>query len=105
MQTDNCYVYYDKDTLYVFPSLVCTDGGQLPGFVSTTRDTYSISRGRLIKTESASVNYSDFDYSPYVVHVYHGESFLDFNYLVLPCTLLVICFFTVIYKWFIRLRG
>lgn len=99
-----CYVYQSSNTIYAYPDLSCTDGELLPDYNATTRETYYITGGRLVKSSSSTHN-NNYGSNNYVAHIYHGESFLDYNSLILPCTAFVICFMLIIYRWFFRLRG
>ena len=101
MPSNECYIYYNENIIYSFPQLTCTEGGSLPSYSSTIRDTYIYRLGRFIKTRSETI--TD-DYSSYVTHLTTPFSF-DLNILVLPATIIVCLFFSCIYHWFLRLRG
>lgn len=101
-----CYYISDSNTIYAFPNLQCSDGSSFPNVSNQTRETYRLIGGRYVLTRSDWVGTNYQDLSSYVAHVWHGDSYyLDINSLILPATLLMICFFYIIYKWFIRLRG
>lgn len=108
MTDGECYIQYNATTIYGFPQLNCSEGSTLPSFNSTRRETFYIYNGQLVKSRVETLN-NQFgsQYTDYVAHINHNTSNyrLDFNYLILPATLLVLCFFFCIYKWFIRLRG
>lgn len=109
MPDNTCYILYNSTTIYAFPNLRnCVDGHNLPSFQQETRDTYNLYNGRWVKTHSDLVNNNYNNYTNYVAYIandFGRYSGIDPNYLILPATLLVLAFFLVIYKWFIRLRG
>lgn len=108
MNDGTCYIQYNASTIYGFPNLSCTEGSTVPTFSSTVRETYYIYNGRIVLSNRQTVtNTSGTSYNNYVSHIWGNkvEYSLDANYLVLPATILVVAFFWIIYKWFIRLRG
>lgn len=108
MQDGICYIQYNANTIYAFPNLHCNEGDLLPSYTSTARWTYYVYNGRYVLSnkQTHENNYNQ-AYGTYVSHIYHGSlgSAFDPNYLVLPATILVVAFFSIIYRWFIRLRG
>lgn len=108
MEDGLCYIQYNANTIYAFPSLSCTEGHNLPSYTSTTRQTYYIYQGKYILSNSETVNCStNCPYRTYIAHISSNQEHygLDINYLILPATLIVLVFCSVIYRWFIRLRG
>lgn len=108
MQDGTCYIQYNSNTLYGFPNLSCTEGATLPTYSSTVRETYYIYNGRIVLSNRQNITSSSGgSYRDYVSHIWGNkvEYSLDANYLILPATILVVAFFWIIYKWFIRLRG
>lgn len=108
MQDGICYIQYNANTIYAFPNLNCSEGALLPSFSSTDRWTYYLYNGKYVLSNKQSVSNSTYNsYSTYVSHISHNQEryAIDLNYLILPATILVLAFFSIIYKWFIRLRG
>lgn len=98
------YVVYSENTLYYLPNSSCSEGA------SVTLNNTSVVRYRLINgTWLASDNYTTGNYNSttYICHVYNSDSPIVHNVdsFILPATLIMICFFTIIYHWFLRLRG
>lgn len=107
MQDGLCYIQYNNDTIYGFPDLTCSDGDLLPEFTSTTRQIYRLFNGKYQLSQVSSINNYSSNYSSYIAHISTGMDrySIDINFLVLPATLFVLALFSVIYHWFIRLRG
>lgn len=107
MQDGLCYIQYNANTLYAFPDLRCTEGSLLPQYSNTTRETYYIYNGKPVLSNRSTVSWSNGQYSSYIAHISQGYEryYIDVNYLILPATLVMLCFFAVIYRWFVRLRG
>lgn len=108
MENGLCYIYYNSNTIYAFPDLNCTDGVLLPSFSSTTRQTYYLYDGKAVLSNISTVSSSQYNnYSTYVAHIATGDrlEFVSRGVFVLPAVLIMLCFFAVIYRWFIRLRG
>lgn len=107
MQDGLCYIQYNDNTLYAFPDLSCDEGVLLPSFTTTTRQVYYLFNGHYVLSRQSSVSSYDTSYSSYVAHISHnmGSFAIDINSLVLPATLFVLAFFSVIFHWFNRLRG
>lgn len=108
MRDGLCYIQYNANTVYAFPNLSCTEGNLLPTYTSTIRETYYLYNGRFVLSNRQTVtnNYGN-SYDTYISHISSGkvDYAFDANFLILPATLLILAFFSVIYKWFIRLRG
>lgn len=100
-----CFSYGSNNILYTFPSLNCTNGSYIPSFNTTERKTYNSRNGKLYLTRIETVSYNSV--SSYIVYNFDSVSYnaLDINYLILPCTLIVLALFAVIYRWFFRLRA
>lgn len=106
MNTGTCYVFASDSELVAFPLLSCSDGDILQLSESTTAEDYIIISGRLFKVRERSVDSSDFRDSS-VLHVWSANSqyFLDMNFALIAGVGFIICFFTILFHWFIRLRG
>lgn len=103
-----CYIYNNSTTLYAFPDLSCSEGSPLPSFSNTTRQIYYLYDGKAVHSRTDSVSWGvGSNYSSYIAHIATGDrlEFVPLGYFILPATLFVLCFFAVIYKWFVRLRG
>lgn len=107
MQDGECYVQSSSTTIYAFPDLSCDEGSPMPSTINAVRDTYYSYNGRLVFSNRQRLNSNYEQYGGYIAHINHNTSlyWLDYNSLVLPATLFVLAFMSVIYKWFIRLRG
>lgn len=107
MEDGLCYIRYNSDTFYAFPDLSCTEGSILPTFTTTTRQVYRLFNDRLELSQVSSIDSSFNNYSSYITHISSGLDgpIISPNSLVLPAALFVLAFFSVIYHWFIRLRG
>lgn len=108
MNAGTCYIYNNSSTIYAFPDLNCSDGSPLPTFSTTTRQTYYLYDGKAVYSRSDSVSWgTGSSYSTYIAHIATGDrlEFVPLGYFVLPSVLIMLCFFSVIYHWFIRLRG
>lgn len=98
------YVVYSENTLYYLPSSSCSEGS------SVTLNNTSVIRYRLINgTWLASDQYNTGSYgnTTYICHVYNKDSSIIHNpdVFVLPAVLIMLCFFSVIYHWFIRFKA
>lgn len=107
MSDGTCYIQYNSDTIYAFPDLSCTENSILPTFNTTTRQVYILSNGKYILTRSDNISYNSLYYTDYVSHISSelDRFAIDTNFLILPASLFVLAFFSIIYHWFIRLRG
>lgn len=108
MENGLCYIYYNSNTIYAFPDLSCNDGSLLPAFTSTTRQTYYLYDGKAVLSNISSISNSSYNnYSTYVAHIATGDrlEFVSRGTFVLPGVLIMLCFFALIYRWFVRLRG
>lgn len=108
MENGLCYILYNSSTIYAFPELHCSEGSILPSFSSTTRQTYYLHDGKPYLSNSTTITNSGYNnYSSYVAHIATGDryEFVGLGSFLLPAVLIMLCFFAVIYRWFIRLRG
>ena len=107
MENGLCYILYNSSTIYAFPDLSCSEGSVLPSFSSTTRQTYYLYDGKPYLSNISTITNSYNNYSTYVAHVSNGDryQFVGLGDFLLPAVLIMLCFFAVIYRWFIRLRG
>lgn len=107
MDDGTCFIYNGSSSLYAFPSLTCTEGQTVSGLTNVQRQTYTLINGRYVLTRVDTLSNQYPQYSEYVWHRWDNSRDYGFSRdsFILPATLLVICFFYIIYKWFIRLRG
>lgn len=98
------YVVYSADTLYYLPNSSCSEGSQV-NISNQTVQRFRLVNGNWLASDFYQTgNYSN---TSYICHVYSENSSIIHNMdsFILPATLIVLCFFFIIYHWFIRLRG
>lgn len=108
MQDGLCYIQYNSNTIYAFPNLTCNEGSYLPSYTNTVRETYYIYEGRYVLSNRQNItSTSGGNYTNYISHVANNQEYyaIDINSVILPATLFVLAFMSVVYRWFIRLRG
>lgn len=106
MTDGTCYSYGDNNVIYAYPNLSCTNGSILPNFDTTTRETYIIRNGKLIKTRSETISGNFVNYSTVVYNYTNGSiPLIDYSYALLPVCLFILGFFAIVYRWFFRLRA
>lgn len=98
------YVVNSADTLYYLPSSSCSEGSTIT--IPNTR----VIRYRLVNNQwLASDEYTtgSMTGTTYYCHVYSQKN--DINHdpdtFVLPGVIIMIAFFSIIFHWFLRLRG
>ena len=105
-----CYQIYNSTTLYVFPSLSCTEGSLIPSTQSTTREIWYFNEKtkEFYKSSTSSnvaVNYSGT--SQAVAHVWSTPTFWDLvapGDLVLPACIIVLCLAKLLINMFMGVR-
>lgn len=102
MQVGDRYVVYSQNTLYRLPSASCSEGDTVVLNNSNVERVFLVN-GNFIEGDTYTT--SGYNSTSYVCHVWQGSEALNYSDLILPATLIVLCFFYIIYKWFIRLRG
>lgn len=103
MHNGDRYVIYSANTLYRLPSSTCTEGSTVNLSNTSVNRVYLVNGQWQYGDFYTTGNYNS---TSYVCHVWNEVSpKYDVNFLILPATLLVMAFFYIIYKWFIRLRG
>lgn len=105
MNDGECFIYYNADTIYSFPELNCNESSTIPEFSTTIRNKYFLSSDGYVHLSTSDIIPANSLTEDYVTHVYHGQFLGDHSSFLLPGTLIILAFFIVIYKWFIRLRG
>lgn len=105
MNNGICYVFNSDNTISAFPDIVCSDNSILEFDESTRVEDYQVYGGRLFKIRERSALSSDFEYGS-ITHIWSDSNyFIDMNFGLLSATLLLIGFFIILFRWFIRLRG
>lgn len=103
MNNGDRYVVNSQNTLYRIPSATCVEGDTI------TLNNTVVHRFFLINgTWTAGDIYTTSSYgtNSYICHVWDNEKLTyDVNFLILPATILCVLLFSIIYKWFIRMRG
>lgn len=105
MNDGTCYTFGTNNVVYAYPQLECTDNDTLPCYTSTLQEIYIIRDGQLYKTGSATV--SSFNCPTANGYIYNANTFpfYDTTAFILPATLICLCFFAIIWRWFFRLRA
>lgn len=93
----NCYVLVDDSTVYAYDIPDCQVGSTLSVSENAEHDVYKIINNKLIKQSVSNFNNPDMTY--YVYSNTNGSLGFDTNFLILPAVLLVVCMFSIIYKW------
>ena len=98
------YVVNSADTLYYLPNSSCSEGSTI------TLNNTQVVRYRLVNNNwLASDIYTTSNYgsTSYYCHVYSKSDEIIHNpdAFILPGVLIMLCFFSVIFHWFLRLRG
>lgn len=93
----SCYVLVDDTTVYSYDVPDCQVGSALSVSENMEHDIYKIINNKLIKQSVSNYNNPDMTY--YVYSNTNGSFGFDTNFLVLPAVLLIICMFSIIYKW------
>ena len=103
MKEGDRYVVYSENTLYRLSHSSCSEGDSV-NLNNTSVQTYRLINGRYLASQNTTL--SSYQNSSYVCHIYHPSTdTYDINFLLLPAVAFCLCFFFMIYKWFIRLRG
>lgn len=98
------YVVNSADTLYYLPNSSCSEGSQI------TIPNTQVIRYRLVNNNwlasdvyTTGVNSN----TSYYCHVYSSDSVIKHNpdSFILPAVIIIVGFFSIIYHWFLRLRG
>lgn len=105
-----CYQIYNSTTLYVFPSLSCTDGQAIPSTYQTTRETW-IYNDKIKNFYKSLVNYNvsvNYNTSTQVVgHIWSNPAWYEMlspDSLILPAVIVVLCLFKLILNMIMGVR-
>lgn len=97
------YVISSADTLYKLSNSSCSEGSQV-NIQGQTVERLRFINGQWYRQDQYSI--SNYSSSSYICHVYTGSlEFVNPSYYILPATIIVLCLFSCIYHWFLRLRG
>lgn len=103
LENGSRYVISSADTLYYLPNSSCSEGS------SVNLQGESVTRYRLINNNwyaQDNVTISNYNNYPFICHVYDSsKDFFNHEAGVLPAVLIVLCLFSCIFHWFLRLRG
>lgn len=97
------YVLNSADTLYRISNSSCAEGS------SVNIQNQSVTRYRLIEGKWYAQDIyqlGNYTNTTYICHVYsESQMFQRQSDYILPATLVVLCLFSCIFHWFLRLRG
>lgn len=93
----SCFVLVDDTTVYSYDVPDCQVGSTLSVSENMEHVVYKIINNKLIKQSVSNYNNPDMIY--YVYSNTNGSLGFDTNFLVLPAVLLIICMFSIIFKW------
>ncbi len=93
----SCYVLIDDTTVYSYEIPDCQVGATLSVSENMEHDVYKIINNKLIKQSVSNFNNPDMTY--YVYSNTNGSLGFDTNFLIFPAVLMVVCMFSIIYKW------
>lgn len=103
LQDGDRYVLNSADTLYRISNTSCSEGS------SVNIQGQTVKRYRLIEGiwyAQDEYNIGNYTNSTYICHVYNVQTdFQRQTEYILPATLIVLCLFSCIFHWFLRLRG
>lgn len=97
------YVVYSSDTLYGIPNSSCAEGSTVT-LSNTNVIRYKFINGKWYAQDQYNIN--NYGSSSYICHVYNSYTqFHNPSEFVLPAVIVSCLLFSVIYHWFLRLRG
>jgi hypothetical protein len=102
-----CYTIANDTTIYTYPGLSCVDGSSLPLFNGRVRDTYILlNNGKYYKTLSTTNVNNITSTTTSIAHLWSSNWYNQFNpeVFVLPSTLIMLCFFSLVLKMFKGLK-
>lgn len=102
MEDGQRYVVYSQNILYYLPNASCSEGSSIVLNNTPYTVVYNVN-GNWLKGSSGTT--SSYSSNSYICHVWNNSQSYNQNYLVLPAVLVVLAFFSVIFHWFLRLRG
>lgn len=102
MEHGDAYFVNDQGVISVLPSASCSEGDSITPQNVTVKQSRFIN-GHLIS--GRNYTYTSYNTDSFTCHIYDGS--IDFNpeSMILPATLIMLAFFSIIYHWFLRLRG
>lgn len=102
MSDGDIYVLDSQNSFYRINDIDCSEGDSIT-LSNTPATKFVYLNGHLISTGSTTL--SSFGSSHYICHIYNDSILYNPNYMILPATLIMLCFFSIIFHWFLRLRG
>ena len=102
MSDGDIYVLDSQNSLYRLPNFNCSEGDTVT-LSDTPAIQYVYLNGHLIS--SGSTTLTSFPNSDYICHIYNDSILYTPDSMILPATLIMLCFFSIIFHWFLRLRG
>lgn len=103
MEIGDRYVVSSSDTLYRIPNSSCSEGDSID-LSNTQVVTYRKIGNQWYASNNTTI--SSYYSNSYICHVYNSPfDFIDRTAYVLPAVVIVVCLFSCIYHWFLRLRG
>lgn len=103
MEIGDRYVVSSSDTLYRIPNSSCSEGSSID-LSNTQVVTYKKIGNKWYATNNTVL--SNYYSNSYICHVYNSPfDFNDRTPYILPAVVIMVCLFSCIYHWFIRLRG
>lgn len=103
MQDGDRYVVNSQNSLYYLPNSTCSEGDTVVLNNSSVQRVYNIN-GVWLKADLYTTG--SYNSSSYICHVW-SDTTLKYNpnYILLPAVIVVLCFFSIIWSWYSRLRG
>ena len=102
MENGTLYFVNDQGNISVLPSNACSPNTSFtPQNITVKQMTFI--NGHFVP--GRNYTYTSYNTNSYVCLEYDGS--LEYNPadMILPATLIMLCFFSIIYHWFLRLRG
>lgn len=102
MNSGDKYVVNSSTTLYRIPNSTCSEGDTVNLQNTQVERVYLVNGSWVQGDVYVTGSYSN---TSYVCHVWNETQQLNANYVLLPAVLIVLALFSVIFKWFDRIRG
>ena len=102
MENGDYYFINDQGVVSLLPSNACTEGS------SFTPQNITVQQMTLINGHflpGRNFTYTSYNTNSFTCLVYDGSLEYNLADMILPATLIMLCFFSIIYHWFLRLRG
>lgn len=99
----SCYTIQNATTAYNYPNLNCTPGNTVPGATNTRRDTHILVDGQWYQTQTTTISTTN-NTSLVVAELPQPYQDVPVRDLVLPSTLIVLAFMSIILNIFRGVR-